>query len=177
MKKLLTLIIPFLLATNALATIVEFDTSVGKFKVNLYDNRTPKTVSNFLNYVEQGDYQNVIIHRSVTDFVIQGGGYNFNGSMPLDVVTKRGEIENEPVFSNVRGTIAMAKIGGRPDSASSQWFFNLMNNSSILDPQNGGFTVFGEVMDDGMSIVDEIADVQIFNLGGAPSITPIILIP
>jgi len=71
-----------------------------------------------------------------------------------------GNVENEPVYSNVRGTIAMAKVAGNPNSATSQWFFNLKDNSQNLDVQNGGFTVFGQVIGDGMDIVDNIAKLE-----------------
>ncbi len=64
---------------------------------------------------------------------------------------------NEPVYSNVKGTIAMAKLGNAPDSATDQWFFNLANNASNLDLQNGGFTVFGQVIGDSMAIIEKIA--------------------
>jgi peptidyl-prolyl cis-trans isomerase A (cyclophilin A) len=166
MKNLIKLAFITLCSFNLSATIVEFDTSVGKFQVNLYDQGTPKTVSNFLNYIEQGDYQNVVIHRLSTNFVVQAGVFTFNGSVPLDNIESRGNVDNEPVYSNVRGTIAMAKLPDLPDSASSQWFFNLSDNSSNLDIQNGGFTAFGEVIDQGMEVVDEIAALPTFNFGG-----------
>lgn len=134
------------------ATIVEFQTSLGNFQVNLYDEDTPQTVANFLNYRNNGAYEPTIVHRSVPNFVIQGGGFDTNLMRP----TLNAPVINEPVFSNVRGTIAMAKIGGDPDSATSQWFINLSNNSANLDSQNGGFTVFGEVIGDGMDVVDAI---------------------
>lgn len=75
--------------------------------------------------------------------------------------------EFSPGRSNVRGTVAMAKLGGDPDSATSQWFFNLVDNSANLDVQNGGFTVFGQVIGEGMSVVDTIALLPRVNAGGA----------
>ncbi len=74
---------------------------------------------------------------------------------------------NEPVYSNVRGTIAMAKLGDNVNSATSQWFINTGNNSANLDVQNGGFTVFGQVTGNGMAVVDAINALQIFNMGNA----------
>ncbi len=110
----------------------------------LFSNRTPVTRLNFLKYVSDGDYVNSFIHRSVPGFVIQGGASNiFNGtigSVPTDP-----PIVNEFGISNTLGTISMAKLGGNPNSATSQWFVSLGANTDILDPQNGGFTVFGRM--------------------------------
>ncbi len=165
-KKLLlssSLIAACSLSSPAKATIVQFETSLGNFEVNLYDQGTPETVANFLEYVDSGSYENIIIHRSVEDFVIQGGGFEYDTEWPATAITTNSAVINEPVYSNVRGTIAMAKLGGDPNSATSQWFFNLTDNSLNLDRQNEGFTVFGEVVDDGMAIVDQIADLPRFD--------------
>jgi peptidyl-prolyl cis-trans isomerase A (cyclophilin A) len=148
------------------ATIVEVETNLGEFTINLYDNATPQTVANFLAYVQNGDYSDSVFHRSVSGFIVQGGGLVTDGNAGLSAITERPSVTNEPDFSNVRGTIAMAKLGGDPNSATSQWFFNLGNNAGNLDNQNGGFTVFGEVTS-GMSVVDAIAAVPTFNgVGG-----------
>ena len=146
-------------------TIVRMETSVGGFNVQLYDTAAPLTVANFLNYANRNDYNSSIIDRSVPGFVIQGGGYNccdpFFGQ-PF-AITADAPVQNEfdPSRSNVRGTIAMAKLPGDPNSATSAWFFNLVDNSANLDYQNGGFTVFGYVLDSGMDIVDRIAGLPI----------------
>lgn len=155
------------------ATVVEFETSLGTFEVNLYDNATPETVTNFLNYVNNGRYTNSVIHRSAPGFVVQGGGFTFDMATPLDQVPAFPAVVNEPEFANVRGTIAMAKLGGDPNSATSQWFFNLADNTANLDGQNGGFTVFGEVVGDGMNIVDAIAALPRFNFGGPTNELPL----
>lgn len=118
----------------------------------LHDKATPKNVTNFLNYVNGSDYSESYIHRSVSNFIIQGGGAKpaFNGAsinwvnIPADV-----EVPNEPGISNRRGTIAMAKRGGDPDSATSEWFISTADNRSNLDFQNGGFSAFGEVVGSG----------------------------
>lgn len=147
---------------SASATVVEFTTSHGNFKVNLHDETTPETVSNFLKYVTDGDYDNTIIHRTVDNFIIQGGGVKFEGSLPPAWIETRPTIKNEPVYSNVLGTIAMAKIGRQENSATSQWYINLADNSAgsaQLDIQNGGFTVFGEIIENGMTTIDTIAAV------------------
>lgn len=159
------------------ATIVEFQTVVGNFEVNLYDNATPQTVANFLAYVNNGGYTNTIIHRSQPGFVVQGGGFAFDTAMPLDSVMTSAPVMNEPEFSNVRGTIAMAKLGGDPNSATSQWYFNLVDNSAGLDPQNGGFTVFGEVVGSGMDVVDAIAALPLYNVDSAITNAPTANLP
>lgn len=148
----------FMAAQSANATIVQFQTVMGDFTVNLYDKTTPKTVENFLAYVKSGAYTNTIIHRSVPGFIVQGGYAKY----PLAEVAQNAAVINEPVYANKRGTIAMAKLGGQPNSATNQWFFNLADNSATLDPQNSGFTVFGEVTGNGMAIVDAMAALSVF---------------
>ena len=155
------------------ATIVDFQTVMGTFEVNLSDNLTPAAVANFLEYVHNGDYTSSVIHRSVPGFVIQGGGFTYDMALPLGDVPARPAVVNEPDYSNVRGTIAMAKLGGDPNSATSQWFFNLADNAANLNGQNGGFTVFGEVVGDGMDVVDAIAGLPVYNFSGATSELPL----
>jgi len=155
------------------ATVVEFQTVMGNFEVNLYDNATPATAANFLNYVNNGAYTNTLFHRSVAGFVVQGGGFTFDLAVPLDLVPTNAPVVNEPEFSNVRGTIAMAKVGGDPNSATSQWYFNLANNSANLDGQNGGFTVFGQVIGNGMDVIDAIAALPRFDFSGATNEIPL----
>ena len=110
----------------------------------LFSNRTPVTRTNFLKYVSDGDYLNSFIHRSVPGFVIQGGGFKIvsNNITPVPIDPA---IINEFGISNTLGTISMAKQGGDPNSATSQWFVSTGANSDNLDSQNGGFTVFGRV--------------------------------
>lgn len=162
-----------LVSTEAGATIVRFETPMGSVDVNLYDKKTPITVANFLSYVKSGAYNNVVMHRSVGGFVVQGGGYTFPGTLPLGTITTQAAITNEPVFSNVRGTIAMAKVSGNVNSATSQWFFNMADNSANLDVQNGGFTVFGEVMSPGMTVVDAMNALPTFSLSSAIDSMPL----
>ena len=164
----------FTLPSIAGATIVEFQTVIGDFEVNLYDNSTPATVTNFINYVNNGSYNNSIFHRSEPGFVVQGGGFAFDGmTSQVNAIPASAPVVNEPVFANVRGTIAMAKLGGDPNSATNQWFINLSDNTANLDNQNGGFTAFGEVVGNGMVILDAIAALPRFNLGGALTEIPL----
>jgi cyclophilin family peptidyl-prolyl cis-trans isomerase len=142
--------------------VVQFDTTKGKFNAELLAADMPKTVVNFLNYTHRGAYTNSFIHRSVSNFVIQGGGYTLSG-MAVTPVAVDAPVENEPKRSNTRGTLAMAKTSAGPNTATSQWFVNLNDNSANLDTQNGGFTVFGYVLSTGMSVVDAIAAVPVYN--------------
>lgn len=169
-----------LLMTQAVsATTVQFQTVLGDFEVNLFDKTTPKAVDNFLAYVKANAYANTIIHRSVPGFVIQGGGYQYSGTAPV-VVPQNAKVVNEPVYSNLRGTIAMAKVRGQPDSATNQWFINLNDKNAtdkthnyVLDTNNGGFTVFGQVTGNGMAIVDAIAALNRFNMGSPLDTIPL----
>lgn len=146
-------------------TIVRISTTFGDFSLELFDTLTPVTVQNFLNYVNRGAYNGTYFHRLERDFVLQGGGYRFVPfTGPVDVPADP-PIVNEFSESNLRGTVAMAKFGDLPDSATSQWFVNLADNSANLDNQNGGFTVFGRVLGDGMQVVDAINEIAVYNLG------------
>jgi cyclophilin family peptidyl-prolyl cis-trans isomerase len=155
-------------------TVVQVTTPLGNFSVELFDEDAPITVANFLHYVSTGLYNDTFVHRSESNFVIQGGWLRFvesqNAIFPIEV---RPPIQNEFKLSNVRGTIAMAKVGGDPNSATSQWFINLANNS-FLDSSNGGFTVFGKVLGDGMQIVDVIARLPVVVLAQGITTTPMI---
>lgn len=155
-------------------TLVRVSTSVGDFTVELLDQLAPVTVQNFLNYVVRGDYNQTFFHRVETGFVVQGGAYRFRPYFgPVDVPTDP-PIVNEFGVSNSRGTLAMAKVEGNPNSATNQWFVNAANNGPILDGQNGGFTVFGNVLGDGMSVVDAIAALPSVTLGSKASPAPYI---
>ncbi|WP_417655612.1 peptidylprolyl isomerase [Pseudoalteromonas atlantica] len=137
------------------ATIVEMQTSHGVIELNLFDQQVPNTVANFLSYIEDDAYNQTVIHRSVSDFVIQGGGFTFTDE--LVPITTKPAVVNEPVLSNVKGTIAMAKLANDENSATSQWFFNMVDNSEALDTQNGGFTVFGQITAQSQATLDNIA--------------------
>lgn len=146
-------------------TLVRISTTFGDFTLELFDEAAPVTVQNFLNYVQRGDYNGSYFHRLSKDFVLQGGGFRFQPYMGAVAITTDGPIVNEFGASNVRGTVAMAKLGSDPNSATSQWFVNLGDNSVNLDAQNGGFTVFGHVLGDGMAVLDAINQVPVYNLG------------
>jgi len=121
----------------------------------------PATVANFLAYMNAGSYNNSIFHRSVPGFVIQGGGYQLVNALPV-AIPQNAPVVNEFNVTNSRGTIAMAKLDGNPNSATNQWFFNLTNNGAQLDGQNGGFTVFGHIINNnGLTIMDRIASLPV----------------
>src|SRR3989442_15561030 len=153
-----------LLCPSALAQTVRFQTNLGDIDVTLLTDSAPATVANFLKYLNRGSFSNSFFHRSVPGFVIQGGGYQFDGS-PKEIPADP-PVRNEFRISNLRGTLAMAKLGNDPNSATTQWFFNLANNASTLNFQNAGFTVFGRVTNAaGPAVMDQIAAVPVFNAG------------
>ena len=142
-------------------------------RLELFDSAAPVTVNNFLRYAADPGYDRSIMHRLVHGFVLQGGGFylqtNDQGEVVgLPPIPTYPPIVNEfsPDRSNVRGTVAMAKLGGDPNSATSQWFFNLRDNSANLDNQNGGFTVFARVVGEGMTLIDAFGTLPAENLDG-----------
>lgn len=175
LKKLFyTTLIILSLTTVSKATIVEFQTSQGAIQVNLFDQTTPNTVANFLNYINEQHYTNSLLHRVSPNFVVQGGGFSFEGSWPLTRLNTNAPVINEPIYSNVKGTIAMAKLSNSVNSATDQWFFNLTNNANNLDVQNGGFTVFGQVIGDGLAVIEKIAQLKLCNAGSLEGIPMVV---
>lgn len=136
------------------------------FDIILQNELTPQTVANFMSYVNAGDYNGVAIHRAVPGFVVQMGGYKKDGATGINFnsVTARPSPLNEPGISNLRRTVAMAKRGGDPNSATHDFFVSIADNTSNLDAQNGGFTVFGRVPEAQMTLPDSLAAlVSIYN--------------
>jgi peptidyl-prolyl cis-trans isomerase A (cyclophilin A) len=166
LASILAFVFACLPAAKAYAQITDLvclDTTLGEICLKLYPEDASLTVANFRKYVTDGDFNGSIIHRSVPGFVIQGGGYKFSNASGMSEIPKDPAVLNEPRRSNRRGTIAMAKFAGDPNSATSEWFINLGDNSSNLDFSNGGFTVFGEVVI-GMNVVDAIASQAVLDL-------------
>lgn len=157
-------------------TAVRISTRIGTETRNidlaLFDTQAPATVANFLAYVASGRYAANFFHRSVPGFIIQNGGYYFQDDTTFDYVPTYDPVVNEPGVSNTRGTIAMAKLSGDPDSATSQWFINLADNSANLDTQNEGFTVFGRVLGSGMTVVDAVAALRVYDSTPSPFLLP-----
>ena len=149
-------------------TIVTFTTNLGTFDVQLYDTQVPTTVANFLSYVNAGSYTNSIFHRSTTynpaDIqIVQGGGFVLNG-LQIDPIATAAPIPLEAGLSNLKGTIAMARTAA-PNSATSQWFFNVTNNLALdPSPGNDGYAVFGAVIGGGISVIEAIGAVPVYDL-------------
>ncbi|MDD5140009.1 MAG: peptidylprolyl isomerase [Verrucomicrobiales bacterium] len=144
------LLLAFTLLPGRAGTLVQFRTTFGDIAVELYDQDKPVTVQNFIRYVQSGRYANEFSHRLVPGFVLQGGGFTLTNNT-ISAIPAYPPITNEfgvgPQLSNVYGTIAMAKIAGDTNSATSQWFFNLVNNTFLDTPDtNNFFVVFGHVV-------------------------------
>jgi cyclophilin family peptidyl-prolyl cis-trans isomerase len=138
------------LSSSFAGTLVQFRTFYGDIEVELYDNDKPVTVQNFLKYLNTGLYENEFAHRLQPGFVIQGGGLTLvsntiSGIPTFPPITNEFSVGRQ--FSNIYGTIAMAKISGDTNSATSQWYFNLANNTGLDAPDtNNLFVVFGHVI-------------------------------
>ena len=147
------------------APSVEFQTNQGDFTVELYPEKAPKTVANFLQYVKDGYYENTIFHRVINHFMIQGGGFERD----LSEKNTRAAIVNEASngLLNQTGTIAMARTAD-PDSATAQFFVNLFDNQFLdyagPDPDQIGYCVFGKVTS-GMDIIQKIGVTQTNTVG------------
>lgn len=181
MKKLLLACL--LLAINALALAanpqVEIKTNMGSFTLELFADKAPKTVDNFLRYVKDDFYKGTIFHRTIANFMIQGGGF----TPDMKEKTTRAPIQNEAPegsmagLRNSYGTIAMARTRD-PHSASAQFFINVKDNASLDYPggDGWGYAVFGKVVK-GMDVVMAIRNVPTGNAGmhqNVPS-TPVVI--
>jgi len=137
-------------------TTVHVDTSKGTFTLELDEAAAPKTVANFLRYVDAGHYAGTIFHRVIDNFMVQGGGYD--ASYQKKPVSEPVENEADNGLKSTRGTVAMARTG-EPHSATAQFFVNVKDNAFLdhqeKSPQGWGYTVFGKVTE-GMEVVDAI---------------------
>lgn len=146
--------------------LVVFETNQGPIKIKLNADKAPKSVENFLKYVDEGFYNGTIFHRVIKGFMIQGGGFTADMNQKSTHPNIQNEANNG--LKNTRGTLAMARTN-EPHSASSQFFINHADNS-FLDfksesPQGWGYAVFGEVVE-GMDVVDKIAALKTGNKKG-----------
>ncbi|HZV53666.1 MAG TPA: peptidylprolyl isomerase [Rhodocyclaceae bacterium] len=177
MKKLLALVAALAISMSAWAAnpTVEMKTSHGTVVIELYQDKAPKTVANFLQYVKDGFYNGTIFHRVIDGFMIQGGGFEPG----MKEKTPRAPIENEAKngLKNEVGTLAMARRGD-PHSASAQFFINVANNTPLDYPSRDGwgYAVFGKVTQ-GMEIVNRIAKVTTGNAGFHQDVptTPVVI--
>jgi len=144
---------------------VELKTNRGAIVIELYPDKAPKTVANFLQYVKDGQYNGTVFHRAIDGFMIQGGGFDRD----MKQRPTRAPVDNEAAngLKNDYGTIAMARTSD-PHSATAQFFINVKNNDflNFREPtaQGYGYTVFGKVVS-GMDVVDKIAKVPTSNAG------------
>ena len=152
------LALPLLATDQSEKPRVKFTTNLGSFTLELEPKAAPKTVANFMKYVQKGFYKGTTFHRVIPTFMIQGGGFTADlkkkaGDPP---VVNEAKIAMEAGLHNTRGTIAMARTND-PHSASSQFFINVKDNTASLDPKGDGwgYCVFGNVIE-GMDTVDKI---------------------
>ena len=151
----------FAFSAQAANPQVEFDTTAGVIKVELYPDAAPKTVANFLDYVKAKYYDGMQFHRVISGFMIQGGGFtpDFKQKPVKPPIAIESEQSSKAGLMNVPGTLAMARTGD-PNSATAQFFINVADNKFLnfrsADPQGYGYTVFGKVVS-GMDVVDKIA--------------------
>ncbi|ABM38194.1 peptidylprolyl isomerase [Polaromonas naphthalenivorans] len=162
------------LAAEPVAPKVKFATSEGDFVVEVYPDKAPKTVENFLQYVKDKHYNGTIFHRVINNFMVQGGGYDgayAEKKTRAPVVHEGREALAKGGPKNVPGTLAMARTN-EPDSATSQFFINVKDND-FLNPGtlNPGYTVFGKVVG-GMDVVNKIKSVPTGSGGPFPSDVP-----
>ncbi len=146
--------------------MIKLHTNHGVITLNLFADKAPETVANFIQYVKDGHYDNTIFHRVISNFMIQGGGFDNNMKQKSTRETIKNEANNG--LSNKLGTIAMARTM-EPHSASAQFFINVKDNDfldhSAPTTQGWGYTVFGEVVE-GMDVVDAIKSVATTSKGG-----------
>ena len=154
---------------------VKFQTSVGDFTLELYPEKAPKTVENFLQYVKDKHYDGTIFHRVIGNFMVQGGG--FTPDMNQKATREPIPLEAKNGLKNDRGTIAMARTGN-PNSATAQFFINVVDNAGLNapSPDGYGYAVFGKVTS-GMETIDKIRAVATGNKGMFQNVpnTPILI--
>jgi len=137
---------------------VVMKTSMGDIALELNREKAPISVDNFLSYAEKKHYDGTIFHRVIPNFMIQGGGFTADMTQKKTAPGIKNEWQNG--LSNAKGTIAMARLGGQPDSATAQFFINTGDNGFLDQPRDGaGYAVFGKVVD-GMEVVDKIRMVK-----------------
>ncbi len=146
-------------AATAASPKVRLKTSEGDIVIELNREKAPITVENFLSYVKKKHYDGTVFHRVINGFMIQGGGFSVDGGKLVEKTSGKGiRNEGQNGLKNDRGTIAMARTSD-PDSATAQFFINVVDNAMLNYPSNGGYAVFGKVVE-GMDVVDKIKGVQ-----------------
>lgn len=158
---------------NANAVVVTMVTNKGTIKIELDKEKAPISVENFISYVKAGHYNKTIFHRVIDKFMIQGGGFDEKMTQKPTKAPIKTEASNG--LKNVRGSIAMARTQD-VNSATAQFFINLVDNSFLDFPNGGGYTVFGKVTE-GMNVVDDIATSKTgsFGMHGDVPVKPIVI--
>lgn len=154
---------------------VIIDTNYGKIEVELDSEKAPKTVANFMSYVDRKFYDDLVFHRVIDNFMIQGGGFDKSLKLKPTDASIKNEAHNG--LKNKKGTIAMARTPD-PDSASSQFFINLVDNDNLnyKNPADYGYAVFGKVTN-GIDVVETIGKTKTGYTGGMGDVpsTPVMI--
>ena len=150
-------------------------TDAGNVVIELYEDKSPLTVRNFMSYVESGHYDNTVFHRVIGNLLVQGGAYNADYRLKPDRGFIRSESNNG--LRNLRGTVTAARRANEPDSAGSQFFINVVDNPqfdfvSAADARSHGYTVFGRVVE-GMDVIDGLRGVKVAPRAGVGDATPV----
>lgn len=160
--------------------VVQFATNFGRVNVELRTTDAPRNVANFLSYVTKNAYDNTLLHRvdnlgTSVPAIVHGGAYVSAPIPPVPATIPRSApvpVENR--LQNSRGTLSAFHTVGDPNGATSEWFFNVLDNTNTLGPNNdGGFTAFGRVLGTGMSVIDEISRLQTVSLGAPLTQLPV----
>lgn len=154
---------------------VVLSTDSGNVVIELYDDKAPLTVRNFMSYVEAGHYDNTVFHRVIGNLLVQGGAYTADYRLKPDRGFIRSESNNG--LRNLRGTVTAARRANEPDSAGSQFFINVVDNPqfdfvSAADARSRGYTVFGRVVE-GMDVIDGLRGVKVAPRAGIGDATPV----
>ncbi|GEM_PF-6681658 len=166
---------------SAGAATVRMETTLGNIDVELYGGIAPQSCGSFLGCVTRGAYDNSIFHRSEAGFVLEGGGFRpteIGDGYDLSPIPAGDPVVNEfsPELSNVLGTLAMRSTADGSSPPSSQWFFNMGDNSSIFDGPNSGINVFGRVTA-GLDVLLALGALEVFNFSGGDSSSPFVEFP
>jgi cyclophilin family peptidyl-prolyl cis-trans isomerase len=157
--------------------IVKMTTSLGEIELELDEKNAPLSAKNFAEYARKGHYDGTIFHRVIEGFMIQGGG--FTPDMKQKPTGDGVPNEWQNGLKNVRGAVAMARVGGRPDSGTAQFFINVVDNSFLdrAQPDGAAYAVFGKVTA-GLEVVDKIRAVKTGNKAGHSDVpsTPVVIL-
>lgn len=159
---------------------VKMSTTLGDIVIELNGEKAPATTLNFLRYVEEGHYAGTVFHRVMSNFMIQGGGYTSSLDEKQTGLHEGVVNEWQNGLKNVKGAIAMARLGNQPDSGRAQFFINVVDNAGLDQPRDGaGYAVFGKVVE-GQDVVEKIRNTPVENNSKYPGgpvvpVTPVVI--